>query len=72
MKQIKLDENFPPGFTSVFEAGGIDASSVLKQNISGTDDDHLYQLCKKKNGLLLRLTLILLTSSATLPLLHQA
>ena len=52
MKQIKLDENFPPGFTSVFEAGGIDASSVLKQNISGTDDDHLYQLCIKEKRII--------------------
>jgi predicted nuclease of predicted toxin-antitoxin system len=52
MKQIKLDENFPTGFTSVFEAGGIDASSVLKQNISGTDDDHLYQLCIKEKRII--------------------
>lgn len=52
MKQIKLDENFPPAFTSVFEAGGIDASSVLKQKISGTDDDHLYHLCIKEKRII--------------------
>lgn len=45
MKKIKLDENFPPSLVSVFPAEIIDASSVLAQEISGTDDDNLYQLC---------------------------
>jgi len=42
MKKIKLDENFPPDFIHIFESAGIDASSVLKQKISGIDDDNLF------------------------------
>jgi predicted nuclease of predicted toxin-antitoxin system len=45
MKKIKLDENFPPSFLSLFQSEIIDASSVHAQNISGTDDDNLYKIC---------------------------
>jgi predicted nuclease of predicted toxin-antitoxin system len=48
MKKIKLDENFPPDLIEIFETAGIDASSVLKQKISGIDDDNLYTLCIKE------------------------
>ena len=48
MKKIKLDENFPPYLIGIFETAGIDASSVLKQEISGIDDDNLYLLCIKE------------------------
>ncbi len=52
MKKIKLDENFPSSFTKIFPAESVDASSVLHQKISGTDDDSLYMLCKKENRVL--------------------
>lgn len=38
MKKVKLDENFPPSFLSLFQNEIIDASSVHLQGISGTND----------------------------------
>ena len=49
MKKIKLDENFPASFVKFFPSETIDASSVLHQKISGTDDDNLFEICKKEN-----------------------
>jgi predicted nuclease of predicted toxin-antitoxin system len=52
MKRIKLDENFPPSSVSYFTDHKFDATSVFHQQISGIDDDNLYQLCKKEKRIL--------------------
>lgn len=48
MKKVKLDENFPPSFLSLFQNEIIDASSVHLQGISGTNDDNLYKICREE------------------------
>jgi predicted nuclease of predicted toxin-antitoxin system len=48
MKKIKLDENFPPVVLPLFQNERIDASSVFVQQLAGTSDDNLYQICKKE------------------------
>lgn len=53
MKKIKLDENFPASCILLFAQAGIDASSVLLQNISGINDDGLYEICTKEGRTLI-------------------
>jgi predicted nuclease of predicted toxin-antitoxin system len=48
MRKIKLDENFPPSFLSLFQSETIDASSVYAQNISGADDNLVYKICQEE------------------------
>ncbi|MBY0432913.1 MAG: DUF5615 family PIN-like protein [Cyclobacteriaceae bacterium] len=48
MKKIKLDENFPPAFLTLFQNELIDASSVYLQNISGAGDDLVYKICQEE------------------------
>lgn len=50
--RVKLDENFPPSAVQILEQNGIDASSVFHQQISGTNDDNLYQLCLAEQRIL--------------------
>lgn len=49
MKKIKLDENFPPAFLSLFQSDLIDASSVHLQNMSGADDNRVFNICCEEN-----------------------
>lgn len=52
MKKIKLDENFPPDFVSLFQTNLIDASSVHHQNISGSQDNYVFKICKEESRVL--------------------
>jgi predicted nuclease of predicted toxin-antitoxin system len=45
MKKIKLDENFPPAMVDIFLKRKIDASSVYLQQLNGTDDDRVFDIC---------------------------
>ena len=45
MKKLKLDENFPPSSVDVFRQNNIDASSVYEQDMCGSDDDSLFDVC---------------------------
>ena len=52
MKKIKLDENFPPSAVEIFRKKKIDASSVFEQRLSGSDDDKVFNVCKKEKRVL--------------------
>lgn len=53
MKKIKLDENFPPTFLTLFQNDLIDASSVYLQNLSGSDDNLIYNVCREEERTLI-------------------
>lgn len=52
MKTLKLDENFPFSATKIFAEKGIDASSVFAQQLCGTDDANLLEICKEEGRIL--------------------
>jgi predicted nuclease of predicted toxin-antitoxin system len=52
MKRLKLDENFPPSVVEIFRESDIDASSVYEQGLQGSDDDNIYEICKKEARIL--------------------
>jgi predicted nuclease of predicted toxin-antitoxin system len=52
MKKIKLDENFPPSSAEIFRKKKIDASSVYEQRMNGSDDDEIFNVCKKEDRIL--------------------
>jgi predicted nuclease of predicted toxin-antitoxin system len=52
MKKIKLDENFPPAAVEIFQAQQIDASSVFKQRLQGSEDDKIFSICKNEGRIL--------------------
>ncbi len=43
--KLKLDENFSPNLTSVFQNKGFDTHSVLEEDLSGEPDTVIYQQC---------------------------
>ena len=45
MKKLKLDENFPPTCVTVFRQNNIDASSVFEQNMCGSADENVFDVC---------------------------
>jgi len=53
MKKLKLDENFPPTSVGIFRQNNIDASSVLEQDMCGSDDDSLFDVCFSENRALI-------------------
>jgi predicted nuclease of predicted toxin-antitoxin system len=65
MKKIKLDENFPPSLVHIFRLHGIDASSVHEQNMNGTDDDKLFEICIAEERAIITFDLDLLMSFDT-------
>jgi predicted nuclease of predicted toxin-antitoxin system len=48
MKKLKLDENFPPSLVSIFRQNDIDTSSVFEQEMCGSDDDTVFDVCMKE------------------------
>jgi predicted nuclease of predicted toxin-antitoxin system len=57
VKKIKLDENFPYPAVEIFSKHGIDAPSVHHQNMDGSMDDHIYDVCIKEGRILITLDL---------------
>lgn len=53
MKKIKLDENFPPSSVEIFGKYGIDTSSVFHQNMNGSTDDSVFDICTKEDRILI-------------------
>lgn len=55
MIRFKLDENFSPSLTSLFQKSGYDAESVLEEKLSGASDETIHQVCLKENRCLVTL-----------------
>ena len=53
MRKLKLDENFPPSCVSIFRLKDIDASSVFEQNMNGSTDDTLFEVCIAEERILI-------------------
>jgi predicted nuclease of predicted toxin-antitoxin system len=51
--KLKLDENFSPNLTFVFQDAGFDTHSVLEENLSGEPDTVIYQQCLVENRCLI-------------------
>ena len=51
--KIKLDENFSPNLTILFQNQGFDAHSVLEEELSGEPDTVIYQKCLSENRCLI-------------------
>lgn len=49
MIRLKLDENFSPHLTEVFQASGFDTHSVLEESLSGAPDETIYETCIREN-----------------------
>lgn len=49
MIRLKLDENFSPSLTEVFQAAGFDTHSVLDESLSGAADETIYETCLREN-----------------------
>lgn len=57
MIRFKLDENFSPSLTSLFHQSGYDAESVLEEQLSGSADENIYQVCLQENRCIVTLDL---------------
>ena len=55
--RLKLDENIDARLAVVLRGAGHDALTVREQNLHGTDDIDLYQLCISENRALVTLDL---------------
>ena len=53
MLQLKLDENFSPYLADIFIQAGFDAETVLGENLSGSPDEIIYQVCQEENRCLI-------------------
>ncbi len=51
--KLKLDENFSPNLTSIFQNKGFDTHSVLDENLSGENDTVIYSTCLSENRCLI-------------------
>ncbi len=52
---VKLDENLGLRGKSIFQKHGIDTATVFDQKLAGTDDDHLIEVCRQENRVLVTL-----------------
>ena len=51
--KLKLDENFSPNLTILFQNRGYDTHSVLDENLSGEPDTVIYRECLSENRCLI-------------------
>ena len=51
--KLKLDENLPADATKLLREAGFDAMSVLDQELGGSPDSHLAQICNSEDRVLL-------------------
>ncbi len=57
MMRFKLDENFSPSLTALFHESGYDAHSVFEEQLSGSKDENINQVCLEENRCLVTLDL---------------
>ena len=43
--KFKLDENFGAGLQSLFQKSGHDVETAVSENLSGTTDEHIFEIC---------------------------
>ena len=55
--KIKLDENFGRRCVGLLRAAGHDTATVVEEDLAGTEDGHLLNVCKKEDRCLLTLDL---------------
>ncbi len=55
--KFKLDENLGGSAVRAFEAAGHDTSTVFRQQLTGTDDAHLFRVCRDEQRILVTLDL---------------
>lgn len=53
MIRLKLDENFSPGVTEIFQSSGFDVHSVLEEALSGATDKTIYETCIREKRCLI-------------------
>ena len=53
--RFKLDENLPLDLAEVLRSAGHDAVTVVEQNLGGTSDSNLFDVCKFEGRALLTL-----------------
>lgn len=46
---VKLDENLGLRGKAIFLKYGTETSTVFDQQLAGTDDDHLIEICRQEN-----------------------
>lgn len=51
--KLKLDENFSPNLTEDFQVAGMDAHSVLSENLSGAPDEVIFETIKAESRILI-------------------
>jgi len=57
MTKFKLDEHFGRGLQNIFVNHGYDADTVSDENLNGTSDHHLFEVCKQESRCLVTLDL---------------
>jgi predicted nuclease of predicted toxin-antitoxin system len=50
--KFKIDENLPDELAELIRDGGWDCSSVVEQNLGGTDDPRLAEVCEAEKRIL--------------------
>ena len=53
--KFKIDENLPIEVVKLLEDNGHDAGSVFEQNLSGTSDTRIAEVCQKEKRALITL-----------------
>ncbi len=51
-KRLKLDENFSPALTDIFQNAGFDTHSVFSENLSGSPDEVIFETIRAENRIL--------------------
>ncbi|MGI6318169.1 MAG: DUF5615 family PIN-like protein [Dethiobacteria bacterium] len=51
--KFKIDENLPIEAAKIFTRFGYNAETVLDEELLGSSDDELFQICKKENRILI-------------------
>ncbi len=57
MVKFKLDEHFGSRLKNIFLTHGYDADTVSDENLNGTSDSHLFEICKQESRCLITLDL---------------
>ncbi|NJN39175.1 MAG: DUF5615 family PIN-like protein [Acaryochloridaceae cyanobacterium CSU_3_4] len=55
--KFKIDENLPAQFAEILQDAGFDALTVLDQNLKGTIDSKIIEICQQEDRALITLDL---------------